>query len=423
MTACISCGGPVEVGGLDDNPVGTSEDAVVGGRPESGYPAAGYMAIDAYQNGSWYLFCGATLAMSKDIAITAAHCIKPYPETTPRALGFGRWQSGPLAAAKAIMHPQYNDKTVDHDIAILVLDQPVTNVQPAALATATVGACNYRSIGYGRVTEGPPDRPDGYTDERKSTQVCVTGGGGRGIYKIKPVGGGLCYGDSGGPTMVEGTNQIISVESHAYVDSNCRNGVEEIQASVADERAALESMVYSAHLAKHLYRYYYGREPGNVEFSRAARDLILSPSAQDARNRFLTSPEQASRISNRDYVTSLYRRYLGREPDAAGLASWAQKLDSGNMTRVGLRDTFINTPEAAVRVSNQVFAQQLYLQLLGRAGSSTELAGRVNELASGTQRHVLVRDTLNSAEFKRRDLTGVVPSATLTRIFDFSGLP
>ena len=49
------------------------------------------------------------------------------------------------------------------------------------------------------------------------------------------------------------------------------------------------------------------------------------------------------------FVTECYRRVLGREPDAAGLAHHVGNLESGRFTRAGLVDVFAQSPEAVAR--------------------------------------------------------------------------
>lgn len=49
------------------------------------------------------------------------------------------------------------------------------------------------------------------------------------------------------------------------------------------------------------------------------------------------------------YVTSLYRTILGREPDAPGLAAWVNTLVIGQLTPDAVRQGFINSPEYQTR--------------------------------------------------------------------------
>ena len=63
---------------------------------------------------------------------------------------------------------------------------------------------------------------------------------------------------------------------------------------------------------------------------------------------FFESPEFRNKnLNNEDYVKVLYRTFLGREYDAAGLADWVGKLNSGAMDRTQVLKGFSNSPEFA----------------------------------------------------------------------------
>lgn len=92
------------------------------------------------------------------------------------------------------------------------------------------------------------------------------------------------------------------------------------------------------------------------------------------------------------------------------------------MKRSRVRDSFLNSAEAKLKVSNGSFAHNLFRHILGREPSSSELAARQRQLDGGELRSRVVTEFLDSAEFARRDLPGVQAATTLARIFDYSGL-
>ena len=400
---------------VEDSDVDTS--FIVGGRAESGYPSVGYYS-EFWYNSFWDWRCGATLALSSDIAITAAHCVD---YTRPRAIGFGAIDSGPLHTARALVHPRFAT-TDTHDIAVVVLDQPVTGVDPAQLAPPVNGACNYRQVGYGRNVAGPPDVPDGYDGQRKSAQICIQDVG-RDFVKVKSPDAALCYGDSGSPLMVEGSNLMVAIDSKGYITGDCYAGKRQnLEWPTYADRDWLYRTVFAGHLVKHLYRHYLHREPNEADWLFHVKPLVNSgrlPS--DARAVFVDSPETKIQIPVRDFVSGLYVRYLGRSADSAGLAAWVAALDSG-MKRSRVRDSFLNSAEAKLKVSNGSFAHNLFRHILGREPSSSELAARQRQLDGGELRSRVVTEFLDSAEFARRDLPGVQAATTLARIFDYSGL-
>lgn len=210
----------------------TSEDAqteqvdqtIVGGRPESRYPAAGYMAIAADDAPLAGPYCGATL-IAPNLAVTAAHCIDAAERdrhATRFGLGLGAVDDRAIYPARAVVrHPDFEfDPALyayHHDVALLVLESDVPGVEPATIAAAPEDGCHLREIGYGRVTPGDVTVLDGYTNERRSTRVCLDRED-SGVLFIHGRRGGLCYGDSGGAVMLAHRNEIVGVLS-AFSDS------------------------------------------------------------------------------------------------------------------------------------------------------------------------------------------------------------
>lgn len=97
-----------------------------------------------------------------------------------------------------------------------------------------------------------------------------------------------------------------------------------------------------------LYRAYFLRpaDSGGVAYwggQRAAGQTLAQVS-----NLFASSPEFVTRygsVSNSAFVALVYANVLGRQPDAAGLQFWTQKLDSGAMTRGQVMIGFSESPE------------------------------------------------------------------------------
>lgn len=195
---------------------------VVGGRPESGYAPVGYLHNLSYpQYKTW---CGVTL-LSPKFVVTASHCVDGYQPTSFN-VGFGLAGSAPEIAVAAIhKHPSYvyrseGDYLPWDDVAILELATEVTNIEPAKIARAQPGGCDARYVGYGRNVPGDHTITIGYDGERRSAQICLDAENPHELY-IHGADGGLCWGDSGGPLLVEGTTRVMGVLSrHApRVDS------------------------------------------------------------------------------------------------------------------------------------------------------------------------------------------------------------
>jgi hypothetical protein len=81
----------------------------------------------------------------------------------------------------------------------------------------------------------------------------------------------------------------------------------------------------------------------------------------------LHSSEALGRI-----VDALYLRFLGRESDPTGRAGWIGFLQRGG-TEEQIEDLFLTSPEYISHI-NTDYVQSLYLNILGRPGTSDELA-------------------------------------------------
>ncbi len=204
VASCSAAGGPVEVD--------KQTSAIIGGETETGYPHVGALVSGGRS------FCSSAL-IRPGWVLTAAHCIDSQ---RPSGVSFfvgavaGR-QGNTYRAAQLYIHPRYelNPAAALHDIALIRLSTPV----PANVATpipfnedpleGEIGKV-VTFVGYG-VSDGMR-RTGGGTKRRTSVA----------ISRVDPIsystgfaGLGVCFGDSGGPGLLdmgEGT-EVISVNS------------------------------------------------------------------------------------------------------------------------------------------------------------------------------------------------------------------
>ncbi|KIT15621.1 DUF4214 domain-containing protein [Jannaschia aquimarina] len=102
-----------------------------------------------------------------------------------------------------------------------------------------------------------------------------------------------------------------------------------------------------------------------------------------------------------DDVYRLYRATLDRDPDAKGLANWSGRL-AGGTEYLDVATGFIASPEFQATygsLSNREFVSQLYRNVLDREGDATGLANWTARLDSGADRAEIVRGFAQSAEF------------------------
>jgi hypothetical protein len=89
--------------------------------------------------------------------------------------------------------------------------------------------------------------------------------------------------------------------------------------------------------------------------------------------------------SYRNFITQAYLRYLGRQPDAPGLAGWLQAMRNG-LSDEQLEAGFIGSAEYIADHGGQGagWVIGMYHDLLGRAPAQAEVDGWVNALNNGT---------------------------------------
>ncbi|SBT46599.1 trypsin-like serine protease [Micromonospora narathiwatensis] len=234
--------------------------AITGGEPDGNrHPNVGLIMF--YDETGRYR-CSATL-ISPTIVLTAAHCTQgtlgktlvtfdsfiaeappsPFPVAANPGAGY---TAAELAAAgyrsgTASTHPQYSDFTDLknwNDVGVVVLDKPVTGIVPATVAPSNyldqfaqpkLNKTIFDLVGYGTEVRKPdsgPQKPQPmsypllrrYTTspgQKLTPQIVQLNGNPNDVHG----GGGTCFGDSGGPTFLNG--YLVAVTSYGYTD-NCR---------------------------------------------------------------------------------------------------------------------------------------------------------------------------------------------------------
>jgi hypothetical protein len=98
-----------------------------------------------------------------------------------------------------------------------------------------------------------------------------------------------------------------------------------------------------------LYVRILGRGPDQAGLQGFVNQLNQTHNVLPVVQQFLASPEFLNRnTSNTGFVTLLYRVFLNRVPDAAGLAFWVAQLAQGTATRGQLVTQFAASPEFQV---------------------------------------------------------------------------
>ncbi|PWM75583.1 MAG: hypothetical protein DBX59_00985 [Bacillota bacterium] len=101
------------------------------------------------------------------------------------------------------------------------------------------------------------------------------------------------------------------------------------------------------------------------------------------------------------FVTRLYEVCLDRSPDSAGLADWVNKLKSHTASGAQVAYGFVFSNEfKGKNYCNEDYVKQLYRAFLGRESDSAGLADWVGKLESGSTREEVFNGFSQSNEFK-----------------------
>jgi hypothetical protein len=225
--------------------------AITNGEPDAGrHPFVGLMvADDADGNPLWR--CSGTL-ISPTVFLTAGHCTEPpaaratiwFAEDVEATPDFGTPTGYPFEGdvdGSTFTHPDYDPAAFFlYDLGVVVLDEPVVKDEYGELPELGVldgikgneKKAALTAVGYG-LQEINPNR---YTGERdrllapldlintkgvfgvpKGTAIKVSGSG---VGGDSSNSGGTCFGDSGGPQFLAGTNTVVAVSSFG-LNGNC----------------------------------------------------------------------------------------------------------------------------------------------------------------------------------------------------------
>jgi len=191
--------------------VGSAEDAVINGDPDAGHP----MVVAYLHNGS---LCSATIVSvsgSTGYALTAAHCIGSELGELYVGSNIGS-PSKKYTVVETLQHPNYQSSQL-YDVAMLKFSGADGSTPVMPLLTPALddlkAAKTLDVIGYGKTADSGGQtgvKHHKYMPIKEVTALRV-------VYDQKV--GGLCSGDSGGPSSYYPSLEYVA-GVHSYVSSN-----------------------------------------------------------------------------------------------------------------------------------------------------------------------------------------------------------
>jgi hypothetical protein len=107
-------------------------------------------------------------------------------------------------------------------------------------------------------------------------------------------------------------------------------------------------------------------------------------------------------LSNAAFVTQIYRNIYERAPDSGGLSYWTAKLGARTKTRGAVVAAFAEASEGRRRLAPQVDTVLVWLGMMRRTPSTTELSRWRSSLREGTPLPALIGQLRRSADYAGR---------------------
>lgn len=193
------------------------EPLLVNGSPTTGYASAGY-TLNVFGNS--VSLCGAVV-VSETGALTAAHCVETLGNISIGDNTISSTDPNNILISTRNIKPEYDGTDPTHDLAVLQLSTLPNNFTIATV-TQPVAGCGYSVVGYGQSSDTDTSSFEGRL--KQAIPVCISEiTSGTFIVNPERTSNGFCFGDSGSPVFVTGTNEVVGIVSAVRFFSNQGN--------------------------------------------------------------------------------------------------------------------------------------------------------------------------------------------------------
>jgi predicted acyl esterase len=154
-----------------------------------------------------------------------------------------------------------------------------------------------------------------------------------------------------------------------------------------------------------LYWAYFQRTPDKngqdywVRKRQAGQSLIKVSNTFAASNEFKT---KYGSLSNKAFVQRVYQNVLGRAGDAGGLAYWTKVLDTKKQPRGQVMLSFSESNEFKRKAQDRVDVINLWMTMLAKAPTSTELTDALATITGGQPLSTIVDQILRNPAYATR---------------------